>query len=156
MQFPKMYSRFFLYTGTIVFYRRQNSVISILIHKNCQKTLNYYSLPFIIFFRLAEPCSGCQAPYGFKNELSLTGDTSEFSVSITNHQFKYYLHFMPTFKVMQSCLLVTVSHYFVWEIISTVCVYGFFPGRWWWWEGGGWGKGAKICNINNVCLTKNC
>ncbi|XP_071812229.1 integrin beta-1-like isoform X2 [Apostichopus japonicus] len=36
--------------------------------------------------KLAEPCSGCQAPYGFKNELSLTGDTSEFSRTINQLQ----------------------------------------------------------------------
>lgn len=41
-------------------------------------TLN--KLNFIYYFSLIEPCDGCAAPYGYKNIMRLSQDTSHFAV----------------------------------------------------------------------------
>lgn len=33
-------------------------------------------------FRLQHPCDGCEAPYGFKNVMGLSMDTTKFAVSV--------------------------------------------------------------------------
>lgn len=42
-------------------------------------------------FRLKQPCKDCEAPYGFKNHMQLSTNTSRFSVSLTALNFVYFL-----------------------------------------------------------------
>lgn len=37
---------------------------------------------FFSHFRLREPCQGCAAPYGFKNHMQLSTDTSKFTEEV--------------------------------------------------------------------------
>jgi len=39
------------------------------------------SVHLFVFSSLVEPCTGCAAPYGFRNIMSLSKNTSAFSVS---------------------------------------------------------------------------
>ena len=53
----------------------------------CDETLHIFKSGTCVsfsFFRLIAPCTGCEAPYGFKNVLPLDSNTSLFSVSIVS------------------------------------------------------------------------
>lgn len=73
--------------------------------------------------RLAEPCEGCEPPYGFKNHMPLNVNTSAFSVSQDSGVIRYgialihsYLFFLLLFTgfILQgwTCLLYIYIFFF--------------------------------------------
>lgn len=42
--------------------------------------------------RLASPCDGCEAPYGYRNHMPLSTDTAEFSVRQSTATFALSIH----------------------------------------------------------------
>lgn len=91
----------------VVCYRNKN-VFFILI-KARSSIINFVEM----IFRLQQPCDNCQAPYGFRNHMTLNTNTTLFSVSSSNGSNFFFL-FISTFYII-----------FVLNYLSLVSLYSF-------------------------------
>jgi len=83
-----------------------------------------YNISVFSLLSLEQPCTGCAAPYGYHNVMSLSQDTSRFAVSSQNEKKKK----MPEIITCDNfCFAASLSLFDLWFCCTLV-----FVVVWWW------------------------